>query len=147
MEIHGFHHVALWARNVECVAAFYREILELPEIQRFYRDDGELRSIWISTRNDGVATRHDFLAIEAIDGDLSRASSGFCMVALSIAEEEKASVILRLRSKGVAIEKHTQWTVYFRDPEGNLMGLSHYAIAPSHDAPLTDRSHPCDSPR
>ena len=41
------HHIALGARDVETVAAFYRRWFELEEITRHQQTDGSLRSIWL----------------------------------------------------------------------------------------------------
>ena len=48
MQALGFHHLAIQARDVERVAAFYRVVLGLAEVKRWHRDDGSLRSVWVS---------------------------------------------------------------------------------------------------
>ena len=42
-----FHHLALGARDLERVAAFYRDLLGLPEVSRHREPGGRLRSIWL----------------------------------------------------------------------------------------------------
>ena len=121
----GFHHLALQVVDVERVVAFYREVLDLPELHRFQRDDGSLRSVWLGVTGGQTETQGGFLAIEAQDGG-PRGALGLSMVAFRIAAGQREDVVAHLAQRGVPIENQTGWTVYFRDPEGNLVGLSHH---------------------
>lgn len=121
--IGGFHHVAVQVQDVANVARFYVETLGLPELKRFHRDDGSLRSIWIGVTNG--ATDGPFLAIEQLHG-AARGAMGFSMVALKIEASKRAGLVQALQRLEVPIEKETGWTIYIRDPEGNLIGLSHH---------------------
>jgi hypothetical protein len=53
------------------------------------------------------------------------------MVALRIEPAARAALEAALATRGLPIERRTRWTLYVRDPEGNLVGLSHHP----HDAP------------
>ena len=117
----GFHHVAIQVRDVEQVTAFYVRVLGLTEVKRFHRDDGSLRSVWVNA-GEGAA----FFAIEDAPAHTPSGALGFSMVALRIDASARAAVIEELTRAGVAIEKQSGWTVYVRDPEGNLVGLSHH---------------------
>jgi len=117
----GFHHVALQARDVTRVAEFYLRVLGLPETARHLRDDGSLRSIWVS-----VGGGHGFLAIEAAASLEPAGALGFSMVALRIEPGDRAHLEATLAKHHVPIERESGWTVYVRDPEGNLVGLSHH---------------------
>lgn len=123
----GFHHLALQARDVETVAAFYRDVIGLAETRRFHRDDGSLRSIWLATGDTG------FLAVEHLPGGapLADASLGLSMIALRIDPLARGAALTELSRRGVAIVKQTGWTIYVKDPEGTLVGLSHHPF----DAP------------
>jgi catechol 2,3-dioxygenase-like lactoylglutathione lyase family enzyme len=126
----GFHHVALHVHDVERVAAFYADVLGLREIERHFRPDGVLRSIWLSASAEGPA--HDgFLAVEKAWVKEPVASTGFSMVAFRVDPQSRRSLEARLAEKGIAIEKMTQWTIYVRDPEGHRVGLSHHPHPPS----------------
>jgi hypothetical protein len=48
------------------------------------------------------------------------------MVALRIAPGDRAQVRSALEGAGMRVERETAWTLYVRDPEGNLVGLSHH---------------------
>jgi glyoxylase I family protein len=123
MQCLGFHHSAIEVRDVERVAGFYRDVLGLVEIERHWRADESLRSIWLAL---GPGASGGFLAIEASRGADALGSLGFFLLALTIAPSERAGVLAHLAAQGVPVEKQTQFTVYVRDPEGNLVGLSHH---------------------
>jgi glyoxylase I family protein len=120
----GFHHVAVQVQDVEKVAAFYRDVLELPERARHHRDDGSLRSVWVQVSSDGA-----FLAIEELRPG-TRGTLGHSLVALRIDRADRPAWLDRLARLGVAIEKQSRWTVYVKDPEGNVIGLSHHPHDP-----------------
>jgi glyoxylase I family protein len=121
----GFHHVAVQARDVERVAAFYRDVLGLPELTRHHLDDGALRSVWLAARAGGDAAS-GFFAIERASGARPDGDLGVSMVALRIDPASRGDVEAALTSRGVPVERATGWTLYVRDPEGNLVGLSHH---------------------
>lgn len=114
----GLHHVALQVRDVETVAAFYRDVLGCPELKRHLHSDGRLRSIWLGT--GGPA----FIAVEGLEG--ARGSMGWSMVALTIDAQRREQVLAELEAQGHRPVRQTGFTAYFQDPEGNLVGLSHY---------------------
>lgn len=133
MDVQGFHHVAIQARDVERVTAFYRDVLGFPELTRHHRPDGGLRSIWVGVPGGA------FLAIEAADGapegapeDTPEATPfrhgrpGLLMLAFRIPRAERARTVEALTRAGVRLEHETKWTLYVRDPEGNRVGLSHH---------------------
>jgi len=122
MKTLGFHHAAVQVRDVETVARFYREVLGMAELQRFHRDDGALRSVWLDTGGGG------FIAVEAL-AEGAHGALGWSMVALRIEAQARAGVLEALQRRGVAVEKQTAWTVYVRDPEGNQVALSHHPHA------------------
>lgn len=124
MRVHGFHHAAIEARDVEKVAAFFRDVLGLPEVTRHHRPDGTLRSIWLAAATDAPPGA-PFIAVEATAHGMP-AGAGWFMVALAISAHERAAIHRTLVDRGVPIEKETRWTIFVRDPEGNLVGLSHY---------------------
>lgn len=127
MKILGFHHVAVQVRDVARVAAFYTELLQLPELRRFHRPDGSLRSIWVgtSTGQEKSQTPGGFIAIEGAEAGAS-GTLGYSMVALRIEASQRRSIVEEFGRRGLPIERETGWTLYVRDPEGNLVGLSHH---------------------
>jgi catechol 2,3-dioxygenase-like lactoylglutathione lyase family enzyme len=111
----GFHHLAIFVRDLERMARFYREVLGLSEMTRHYRQDRTLRSIWLAIPGDG------FIALE------ERAEpSGVALLALGISAADRKQVAEELARRGIEITKQSDWTLYFDDPEGNHLALSHY---------------------
>jgi glyoxylase I family protein len=131
MKVSGFHHVAVQVKDVARVAAFYVETLGLLELKRFHREDGSLRSIWVGTSSDSA---QGFLAVEQLDSQSVEGALGFSMVALRIDAAHRQAIIEELGRRGVKVEKQTGWTLYVRDPEGNLVGLSHHPDSPPNPA-------------
>jgi glyoxylase I family protein len=120
----GLHHVAISAgkAGVEAVAAFWREVVGLAELTQHRRDDGSLRAVWLEL-TPGAGTAGGFLAVEAED---PKRALGPAMVALRIERTSRDGVLAQLAARGVAVEHQSRWTVYFSDPAGNRVGLSHH---------------------
>ena len=126
MRVEGFHHLAIQVRDLEKTAAFYRQVLGLAELARHHRPDGSLRAIWLSVGSPG-----GFLALEEVGGEAApepfrHDKPGLLLVALRIAAADRAAVLSELARHGVNVVHQTAWTIYFRDPEGNRVALSHH---------------------
>lgn len=122
----ALHHVALGARDVARVAAFYVDFLGLVEQTRHFYPDGQLRSIWL----DMCAT---VLMVEHTEWTTTPAPAGvrpgFFLLAFQVdGPQARRELEARLVAAGHPIEAQTAFTTYFRDPEGNRVALSHYAI-------------------
>ncbi len=131
MNTSGFHHLAIQVRDLEGAAAFYREVLGLSELARHRREDGTLRSVWLSVDQAG-----GFLALEeAAGGQVEEAFRhprlGLLLVALRIAAADRRAIEAELARRGVKVVHQSRWTLYLRDPEGNRIALSHHP----HDPP------------
>ncbi len=121
------HHLAIQVRDLEGTVRWYREILELPLLREWPDDAGALRSVWLGLSGEA------FLALERGDArprgegeQPENGQAGFHLAALRIQPSERRHWEQRLSDRGVAIEHRTRWTLYFRDPEGNRIGLSHH---------------------
>jgi glyoxylase I family protein len=125
MDVLGFHHLAIQVYKLEQVSAFYVRCLGLNEKARHHRPDGSLRSIWLGL------PRGEFLAFEEVGEGPSAEpfrfpKPGLHLIALRIAAVDRAAVLAELAKHKIPVEHQTRWTVYFRDPEGNRVGLSHH---------------------
>lgn len=118
------HHIALGARQVEEVAAFYRRAFELKESARHHYEDGALRSIWLDLSPGVLMVEHTPRMRELVEG----VDAGAFLIAFAIQPEERASVEARLQELGARIEAQSAYTLYARDPEGNRVALSHYPL-------------------
>lgn len=129
----AFHHLAIQCADLDRCERFYREVLGLPVLRRWPREEGGGdRSVWLSIgEGDGAG----FLALERAEeeprlGPWRDGKAGLHLVALRIAPSERRTWEDRLETAGVLVVHRTRWTIYFHDPEGNRIGLTHHP----HDA-------------
>ncbi len=118
------HHLALGARDVGAVAAFYRDVLRLPQVATHRYEDGALRSIWLSLGNAVLMVEHTTQERVRVDG----VGAGAFLIAVQWADG-LVSGEEWLQEHGVTIEARSQYSLYSRDPEGNRVALSVYPIA------------------
>jgi glyoxylase I family protein len=124
------HHLALGVHDLEGTVAFYQRVLGLSLLKWHHDEAGRPRSAWLALGPEG-----SFLALErsvdqpTADEAWRMGSPGYFLVALRIGADERDRWEARLQEHGVAIHHRTQWTLYFRDPEGNRLALSHHPEA------------------
>jgi glyoxylase I family protein len=128
MDLRGFHHLAIQVRHLPEAVAFYQRVLGLPELKRHHRPDGSLRSVWLEVPGG-------FLALEEASGEVVETPfrcgrPGLHLLALRIDAAARARVLAELAEKGIAVVHQTRWSIYFRDPEGNRIALSHHPEDP-----------------
>jgi catechol 2,3-dioxygenase-like lactoylglutathione lyase family enzyme len=123
------HHLAVVVADLVRAEAFYAGTLALPVLHRWPDASGAPRSIWLELGDS-------FLAVERAGADAptrADAAPGWHCVALAIAPGEREAWRARLAAAGTPVERETPYTLYVRDPDGNLVGLSHWP-------------HPCAAP-
>ena len=116
------HHVALGARDVERTAAFYRDVLGLPEVERHALDDGAVRSVWLDLGGAILMVERTAEPPRQVSG----VGAGPFLLALRVEKRERAALEERLAASGSPIEDRTSFTSYARDPEGNRVAISHH---------------------
>jgi glyoxylase I family protein len=120
----AFHHLAIQVRDLPAAERWYTTVLGLPLLRRWQDAEGRDRSSWLGLDGDA------FVALERCDGTRvegpgwESGAPGYFVLALRIAPAERIAWEQRLAEHGIAIERRSQWTIYFRDPEGNRLGLS-----------------------
>ena len=122
--VKGLHHVALRCASLERSVGFYREVLGLEVLRRWPGAGGTDRSVWLSTGKG-------FLALErasapGIDGAFDEAPGGWQVVALEIPRAEREAWEARLARAGVPVARRSPFSIFFQDPEGNRVALSHW---------------------
>ncbi|MFZ9886244.1 MAG: VOC family protein [Myxococcota bacterium] len=118
----ALHHVALGARDVETVAAFYRDVFGLPEVTRHCTPSGELRSVWLTLGDSLLMIERTSCPPHRVEG----VGAGPFLLALRCSITERESLEASLRQAGSTIEERSGFTSYARDPEGNRVAISHY---------------------
>lgn len=117
------HHLAVVVRDLDASERFYAGLLGLPVARRWQDDAGLPRSVWVDL---GAGA---FLAIEragASGPTRSDAAPGFHCVAFAIEPSEREAFRARLAAAGHPVERESEYTLYVRDPDGNLVAFSHY---------------------
>ncbi len=116
----ALHHLAFRTRDLPRLAAFYRDVLCLET-----RPGGrEGQSVWL-------ALGEGLLMIELADeGEPSLPEGSLELLALRCERDETQTFRARLDAAGVTIEATTRFTVYFRDPDGRRVALSHHPDEP-----------------
>ncbi|WP_242335337.1 MULTISPECIES: VOC family protein [Anaeromyxobacter] len=124
----AFHHLAIQCADLDRCETFYRDLLGLPVLKRWPREEGGGdRSVWLSVGEGEGA----FLALERAEERPEQrpwrdGRAGLHLLALRISPSERGAWEDRLDEAGVRVIHRTRWTIYFHDPEGNRIGLTHY---------------------
>ena len=112
------HHLAFRTSDVARLERFYRELLGLRPVARPAGSSGA--SAWLAA---GSA----LVMIEPRgDSEPSVPQGTRELVAFSILPIDRAPFELRLAAAGVAVEARTDFTLYFRDPDGRRLAVSHF---------------------
>ena len=120
------HHLALGTRDVERLARFYIDVLELREVNRHLHGDGSLRSVWLDL---GGA----LLMIEPTDEPprtrVTGVGAGPFLIAVTVLVDERPAFEARLEAAGSLVESRSEFSSYARDPDGNRIALSVYPLS------------------
>ncbi|BDG06822.1 VOC family protein [Anaeromyxobacter oryzae] len=124
----AFHHLAIQCADLDRCEHFYREVLGLAVLKRWPREGGGDRSVWLAM---GDGEHAGFLALERAEEQPEPHAwrdgrPGLHLVALRIGPAERRGWEDRLEAAGVQVVHRTRWTIYFHDPEGNRIGLTHH---------------------
>jgi catechol 2,3-dioxygenase-like lactoylglutathione lyase family enzyme len=123
----AFHHVAIQCADLARCERFYREVLGLRVLRRWPREECGDRSVWLSVGEGGEG----FLALERADAPPEPrpwrdGKPGLHLFALRISPSERRGWEDRLEGAGVLVVHRTRWSIFFHDPEGNRIGLTHH---------------------
>ena len=127
------HHLAVIVSDLQRAEQFYSGILGASVVARHTFANGEPRSVWLSLEVGFLAlevatpgsstSERDSTAtlLQSRDADV-----GWHCVAFKIERSERTSMRQRLLDQGVLIERESDYTLYVRDFDNNLLGFSHY---------------------
>jgi catechol 2,3-dioxygenase-like lactoylglutathione lyase family enzyme len=116
------HHIALRTHDVPRLETFYRDVLGLAPSPRPEGSKG--RSVWLAADSTLVMIE----PCEPAEPKLPPGSRE--LVAFAISPDMRASFIETLAIRRVPIEEETSYTVYFRDPDGRRVAVSHFPELP-----------------
>ncbi|HEX7663922.1 MAG TPA: VOC family protein [Polyangiaceae bacterium] len=112
------HHVAFRTHDLPRLERFYTEVLGFT-----IRTRAGQRSVWLDA-GDAI-----LMLERANEAEPGIPAGSMEFVAFSIRAEQRIPLGDRLARHGIAIEHSTDYTLYFRDPDGRRIGLSHFAVA------------------
>jgi len=118
------HHLALGTQDVGKLAHFYCTALELTELARHDDEAGELRSVWLDLGGSVLMIEHTQESPRRVEG----IGAGPFLIAFAVSAEERTRFEQRLTDAGSSIESRSNWTSYTRDPDGNRIAISCYAL-------------------
>lgn len=126
------HHIALKVHDLQRGEEFYTAVLGLRLITRHRDPDGKLRSVWLDLqgvvlmleRCEGSTGKEP--AAEKKSGGNIPESRGWHLLALSIPAGARDSWKEKLARQGIPVVRESACSIYFLDPEGNNLALSHY---------------------
>jgi catechol 2,3-dioxygenase-like lactoylglutathione lyase family enzyme len=115
------HHLAIQVPDLAAAAAFYGDLLGLAVLRR------QPHAVWVDAGGT-ILMLERCADAGAADDDAPWASPapGPFVVAFGIAAGERATWRERLAAAGVAIHHESSFTLYFRDPWGTRLALSHH---------------------
>jgi glyoxylase I family protein len=116
------HHVAVGSADVERLAAFYHELVGLPELARHLDAGGELRSIWLDLGGSVLMIERTTEPPHAV----AAVGAGPFLLAFRVSPAERERLEGALIAKGHVVESRTAFTSYSRDVDGNRVAFSHY---------------------
>lgn len=102
------HHIAIGTNNLEKMVSFYEKLPNLIKIKINYYENEKIRSVWFQSEK---------IIIMIEENEIKKAPLVLVFNTISMTE------IIKLN---LNIKKKTDYTLYFDDPDGNLLGFSSY---------------------
>ncbi len=112
----GIHHIALRVEDVARAEAFYRGMFGLPLLERVYDGTGRLRSVWLAVGPSVLMLERNLI----VDG---AGGSGHVVV---FETGDLGAFAERAAELGHAIVARTARSLYVKDPDGHVLGVSSY---------------------
>jgi catechol 2,3-dioxygenase-like lactoylglutathione lyase family enzyme len=114
--ISAVHHVAVHVPSLADAERFYAGVLGLDVVRR------QAHAVWVNAGSTIVMLE---LCPEAAAPDRVT-TPGLFVLAFSIARTERETWLARLGDHRVVVEKQSDFSLFFRDPWGTRLALSHY---------------------
>ncbi len=122
------HHIALGARDVARLSAFYQQSFGLAECAQHHTPSGALRSSWLTLGAGAVLMIEQLPQDAAPRPQLEGVSPGPFLLAFAIAPDAREAWEQRHITGGGVIEARSSHSSYARDCEGNRVAVSHYPL-------------------
>lgn len=103
------HHIAIGSPNVALLVEFYEKLPGFQKLKENKFEDGSLRSVWLQTGKSILMLEKD---------EIAKGPKALILDVSSLKPES-----LKILPKWI---QETEYTKYFKDPDGNLLGYSSY---------------------
>jgi len=114
------HHLAFQTADLDALGRFYTQVLGLQIVR-----EQPGYSLWLAS-GDAV------LMLEKSDPEgLLQHSGSKELLAFNVTPEERQLRVQTLEQAGIPIEAETEYTSYFRDPDGRRLAYSCHPLGPS----------------
>ncbi|WP_153339186.1 VOC family protein [Nocardia aurantia] len=118
----GLHHTALISGDVERTIRFYQDLLGFPLTELIEnRDYVGSSHFFFDIGNGNLLAFFDFPGLDL--GPYGEVLGGLHHMAISVEPAQWEAAVRRLDAAGVAYERHSGVSVYFRDPDGARIEL------------------------
>lgn len=115
------HHIAIRVNDVDRVATFYRDVLQLEVVPA-----PRAGVVWLRAGELIVMIEPTVRDVDATDSTAEH--PGLHLLAFAIEPHARAHWERRLQELDIPIVNRSDYTLYVHDPEGNRIGLSHYPV-------------------
>ena len=122
----ALHHLAIKVIDLEACEKFYSQVLGLKPSKFPYDENGPTRSVWLQSEEVILMLEQVGKGSKPTSKSSASVKPGLHLIAFAIGRFERNQWKERLTMNGVSIEAESDFTIYFRDPEGNRVALSHY---------------------
>lgn len=113
------HHLALRCSDLERSVSFYSGLLGLEVLKRHLTEGGQLRSVWLRAGETILMLERQLAGTGAEEGSAH-------LVAFAV--DDLSDWETRLARAAVPIDARSQWTLYFRDPDGHRVAVTTYPV-------------------
>lgn len=112
------HHLAVQVTDLDVARAFWCGVLGLVVVRE------QAHSVWLDV--GGTILMLEQCAGPVVDEPWASARPGPFVVALTMTAAERAGWREKLEAAGVVVDHESGFTIYFRDPFGTRVALSHF---------------------
>jgi catechol 2,3-dioxygenase-like lactoylglutathione lyase family enzyme len=118
------HHLAFRTPKLLRLVRFYRDVVGLRVVRTNKLQRGRIRSVWLKAGTT-------LLMLEAADaGEAPYPKGSYELVCFGARTKKEVEAARARMGRRVRVEGETDYTFYFRDPDGRRVGISCYRWKP-----------------
>ncbi len=118
------HHIAITTPEPEGLSRFYETILNQKRCYKRENDSGLTESVWLQTDGTILMFERSTLPVDSKTDEFPDKKMGYHLLSFQADFNTTDELESWLTSKSVEIEHRSNYTIYFRDPDGNRIGFT-----------------------